>query len=47
MKKKAEKKLVLAKETLKSLEPGKVREVQGGACMTGGIRSCATAQECG
>lgn len=43
MKKKTVKKLVLAKETVRSLELGKLQEVKGGACGTGGLLSCAHA----
>lgn len=40
MKKKTVKKLVLAKETVKKLESGKLQEVHGGWCYTGAAISC-------
>jgi hypothetical protein len=40
MKKKAVKKLALAKETIKNLELNKLLQVQGGLCLTGAVPSC-------
>lgn len=41
-KKKTEKKLELAKETVRVLQGGKLQEIHGGACLSAGYLSCAS-----
>jgi cytoskeletal protein RodZ len=42
MKKKTQKKLELAKETVRALEAGKLQEIHGGACLSRGYLSCGS-----